>query len=71
MFENNIWINAIAGDNIKNNSIYIYDTTTKVLNNIKNRDDLATNIFVLVDNVTEIIQKDDYVRCLRINISIA
>jgi len=79
MFENsNMWISAKASEEIKNNSICVYHSNNETLTNLKNRDEIATEVFVFVDVdgnfingnyiVPQVISKDIWVKCLRIHI---
>ena len=86
MFENSqMWISALASEEIKNQTICIYDHNTKTVRNTKCRDDIAFNVFVFVDEVRntistprshgeivvpDIIKQGEWARCLRLNISI-
>jgi len=79
MFENsNMWIGAKASEEIKNNSICVYHSNDETLTNIKHRNEIATEVFVFVDAdgeyingdyiVPQVINKDMWVKCLRIHI---
>lgn len=79
MFENsNMWISAKASEEIRNNLICIYHSNDETITNTKHRNEIATEAFVFVDApekfingdcvISEIINKDEWVRCLRINI---
>jgi len=79
MFENsNMWITGKAFEEIKNKSICVFHSNEGTLTNIKNRDEISTEVFVFVDAfdiiynkeliAPEIIHKNELVRCLRVHI---
>jgi hypothetical protein len=83
MFEDSsMWITGITKEEIKNHTICVYHSNDKSLTNLKNRDEIATEVFVFVDAhewksndksyqeeyIPDIIQPNICVRCLRIHI---
>ena len=62
MFENSsMWISGKASEEIKNNTICIYNSTDGTIRNIKNRHEIATNVFVFVDEMDCFLAPLDYV----------
>lgn len=79
MFENNIYVSGKATEDLENLSICIYDNGN--LRKIRDRDELATNVFVLVNaleklndgrrlEAPDVVFEGQYVRCLRVNINV-
>lgn len=79
MFENNAYLSGKATEDLENLSICIYENGN--LRKIRDRDELATNVFVLVNaleklnesrrlEAPDVIFKGQCVRCLRININV-
>ena len=79
MFENNsIWVSGKAKEKIKNHSFVVYHENGE-LTNPRDRDEIATKVFVFVDENSTfgndmvldehcVFDVGSYVRCLRVHI---
>lgn len=74
MYENSVWIDGKAKEKIRNHSIVIYHENGE-LTNLKNREEIAVNMFVFVDEIVPepvkeqcIFNEGSHLRCLRVHI---
>jgi hypothetical protein len=82
MFENSEgWITGITGEEVKNRTICVYNSKDGTIYNLKNRDEIVTEIFVFVDAseskmgelwmeeyIPDSISTGIAVRCLRVHV---
>ena len=79
MYENSTWIEGKAKEKIRNHSFVIYHENGE-LTNPKDRDEIATNMFVFIDEIFPetggnmaleehfIFDEGSHLRCLRVHI---